>query len=777
MIKEFEKDPEGFIARVKTLAEAETLDALKARAATEKKAEVAYAAAYRAIREGLGVTPFDTQVRAGALLDDETAVELATGEGKTFAAAFAAYYGFIKGEHVNIFTFNDYLARRDHLWLKPVYDLLGMSAAHVVEKTPRGERRARYGADVVYSTAKECGFDYLRDFLVFSEEERVFGVFGHAIADEADSILIDEARLPLVAAASVAVERDDLLAEAFDFVKSLSEKDYAVSPETESAYLTEAGAKAAERRFHLANLYDEENNALMSRINDSLKALYVLAEDRDYIVKNGEIRLIDAFTGRVSEDRHFPGALQSAAELKHGLTVTERGTVMATIAIQNFIRLYPRLSGMTGTALSAKDEFNEMYGLIVKRVEPNTPSARVDLPPAIYYDTEAKLTAVVAEIAAARERGQPVLVGTDSIEQSERLSALLSKKEIAHTVLNAKNDEAEAEIVRAAGKPGAITISTNMAGRGVDIKLGGADEKEREAAVAAGGLYVIGTFLAESERMNDQLFGRAARQGDPGSSRLFVSLDEPIMEKHKLKKLVGRRYPAPTAEEIADKVVLREVLRVRRISQGKALDERVRLMKFHTINEKHRQAVFKVRADYLRDPSACTIWETYCPDLLGKACASAAVEQRAALAVLNACWADYSAETSALREGIHLSAVGGKDPAEEYNIACEELYAALEDEVVERMTAILAEIGKKGAENVALPIPSKTWTYLLADNGDEFERRSLMSAIFGDEPEDLDDEADEIDEMGEADPSDKADGIEGSDGAKKGFFARIFGKK
>lgn len=771
MIKEFEKNQEAFLKKVKALAEAESLSALKERAYAEKSAEVAFAAAFLAIREGLGVTPFDTQLRAGAELDDDAAVELATGEGKTIAAVFAAFYSHVKGEHVNIFTFNDYLARRDCLWMKPAYDLLGMRAAYVTEGTPRGERAELYRADAVYSTVKECGFDYLRDFLVSSEEERVFGEFGHAIADEADSILIDEARIPLVAAGSLAVERDEALSEVFAFAKTLTEKDYEVSLETESAYLTEAGAEKAERRFHLENLYDEENNALMSRLNDSLKALYVLAENRDYIVKNGEIQLIDAFTGRVSQGRHFPGALQSAAELKHSLTVTERGTVMATIAIQNFIRLYPRVSGMTGTAVSAKDEFNEMYGMLVKKVEPNTPPDRTALPPAVYYDTESKLAAVAEEIAAARERKQPVLVGTDSIEQSERLSALLHQKGIEHSVLNAKNDEAEAEVIRAAGKPGMITISTNMAGRGVDIRLGGADEAQRGEALAAGGLYVIGTFLAESERMNDQLFGRAARQGDPGQCRLFVSLDEPIMTKHKLKKLVGRHYPAPTAEELTDKVLLREVLRVRRISQGKALDERVRLMKFHTINEKHRQAVFAVRAEYLRDPCACKIWETYCPELLGQARGAAPFQQRAALSVLNACWAEYLAETSALREGIHLSAIGGKDPAEEYNIACENIYGEFEERVVERMREILTEAAEKGAESVRLPLSAKTWTYLLADNGDELERRSLMSAIFGDSPED-----EEVDEDFEG--SDEAEeAAREQDGEKKGFFAKLFGKK
>lgn len=766
MIKEFEKNQEGFLARVRSLAETESLSDLRERALREKKAEDAYAAAFLALKEGTGLIPFDTQIRAGAELDDDAAVELATGEGKTLAAVFAAFFSFVKGEHVNIFTFNDYLARRDCLWMKPAYDLLGMTCAVVTEQTPREERAKLYRADVVYSTVKECGFDYLRDFLVFSEEEQVFGEFGHAIADEADSVLIDEARIPLVAAGNMAAERDEALSEVFAFAKTLTEKDYEISPETQNAYLTEEGAQKTERHYHLENLYDEENNALMSRLNDSLKALHILTENRDYIVKNGEICLIDPFTGRVSQGRHFPDTLQSAAELKHGLTVTERGTVLATIAVQNFIRLYPRVSGMTGTAVSAKDEFNEMYGMIVKRVEPNTPTNRTALPMAVYYDTESKLTAVADEIRAAHEKGQPVLVGTDSIAQSERLSELLREQGMENFVLNAKNDEAEAEVIGAAGKPGRITISTNMAGRGVDIKLGGADESEREQAVAAGGLYVIGTFLAESGRMNEQLFGRAARQGDPGQSRLFVSLDEEIMTKHKLKKLVGRHYPDPTAAELTDKTLLREVLRVQRISQGKALDERVRLMKFHTINEKHRQEVFAVRSVYLHNPNRANTSSK----LLGQADVPDDFRKRAILSVINACWAEYLAYTSSLREGIHLSAIGGKDPAEEYTIACENYFGEgeFEGQMVERMTEIFEEAAEKGAENVVLPVPSKTWTYLLADNGDELERRSLMSAIFGDSPE----EDEDFEGSDEAEESARE-----KDGEKKGFFGRLFGKK
>lgn len=759
MIKEYEKNEQRFAAQVKSLAEEKTLEELKKISRETKKTAEAFAAVYLAVKEGLGLTPFDSQICAGAALDDSAIVELATGEGKTIAAVFAAYYSVIQDRHVNIFTFNDYLAARDCEWMKPVYERLGVSVAFITERLSPKERASAYRADVTYSTVKECGFDYLRDFLAKDPDELVSGKLERAIIDEADSVLIDEARIPLVAAGNVEIEQDKELSEAFEFVKKLNAEDYEVSAETESAYLTEEGAKKVEKHYRLENLYDEENNALMIRVNDSLKALHVITENRDYIVKNGEICLIDRFTGRTAEGRHFPGTLQSAVELKHGLTVTERGITMATIAIQNFVRLFPEISGMTGTAKSAKDEFDSMYGLIVKHIDPNTPSIREDLPISIFFDNSSKLRAAAEAISAAHEKGQPVLVGTDSIAQSEELSQLLDEKNIEHSVLNAKNDEYEAEIISNAGKFGAVTISTNMAGRGVDIRLGGADESEREKVIGAGGLLVLGTFLAESERVNHQLSGRAGRQGDVGQSRLFVSLDEEIMERCKLKKLIGsRRYPAPTGDEITDKTVTREVLRVQRISQGKTLDERVRLMKFNTINEKHRQQFFDARLAYLNDKRESSFWESEAPELTEKM--SKETEKKAVLYAINRCWADYLEYTSALREGIHLSAIGGKDPYEEYNIACENYFENAEEQIAEKMSALLNYLNDGAKE---IPFPSKTWTYLLADNGDELERRSLMEAIFGDEE-------DEEEEMHE---DEKKEGAE----PKKGFFAKLFGKK
>ena len=782
MIKGFEKRPAEFAASVKRAAEGGDISALAEKARDTKDAVSAFAAVYLAVEKGLGVTPFDSQIIAGGYLDGENAAELATGEGKTIAAVFAAFYSVCEGEHVHIFTFNDYLARRDREWMKPVYDLLGVTTAYITEAVGHDERREAYRADVLYTTVRECGFDFLRDFLVFSPDEAVGNGYERAIVDEADSLLIDEARIPLIAAGVMDIEQDEELPAAFGFARTLGEDDFRTDEGADSAYLTRSGEEKAESFFGVGNIYDEENNELLARINDSLTALHVLREDKDYIVKDGQIRIIDAFTGRTAENRCYPGLLQSAVELKHGLKVSERGVIMGSIPIQFFLRQYKRISGMTGTALSAKDEFDELYGLVVKHVEPNTPSIRTDLPMAVYYDEESKLAAVVRETAEAHAKNQHVLIGTADIIQSEKLSALLSEAGIEHNVLNAKNDEEEAGIIKGAGMPGAVTVSTNMAGRGVDIKLGGADEKYRDEAVEAGGLYAIGTFLAESARINDQLRGRAARQGDPGQSRLFVSLDEKIMTIYRLKKLIPpHKYPSPTTEEITDKTVVREVARIQKISQGKTLDERVRLLKFTMIGEKHRDLVFSARRKYLTGESVPTIWQDEFPELYEKAVSLYGAEETARIqleyikSAINTRWSGYLEFASWLRESIHLAAIGGEDPAEEYNIRCENYYGTMSGELTEDMGRALEAFIAAGADGVRIPKPGRIYTYLLEDSGDELERRSLAEALTsGSDNEEYSEFFEEDEADGE---SENEEDIGGENPGKKSFFSRLFGKK
>ncbi|MBQ8902933.1 MAG: preprotein translocase subunit SecA [Oscillospiraceae bacterium] len=784
MIKEFEKNKDKFIKAVREKAESGNSQSLNAEARDTKDAVTAYAAAFCAIKEGLGLTPYDTQIMAGAYLDDAAIVERATGEGKTIAAVFAVYYSVIKGEKVNVFTFNDYLAKRDRTWMKPAYDLLGLTSAYITEETPRNQRAELYESDVVYSTAKECGFDYLRDFTAFNTEERVSGKLQRVIVDEADSVLIDEARIPLIIAGSYEVRLDADYPAIFDFTKTLSEGEFEADPEAASAYLTPKGQKKAEEHFGVSNIYDEENNDILTRIGDCLEALYVLRENVDYIVKDNQICIIDKFTGRVSEERHFPSLVHAAVEMKHGLQVTERGVLLGDITIQYFIRLFEKVSGMTGTAATSKREFETLYGLIVRVVEPNTPSQREDLPMAVYYDKQAKLEAAADEVQKAHEKGQPVLVGNADIDMSEEFSGLLKKRGVPHTVLNAKNDELEAEIVKNAGMPGAVTVSTNMTGRGVDIKLGGEDEKLHDEVAENGGLYVICTFMAESSRINNQLYGRAGRQGDPGQSRLFVSLDEDIMEIFDLKKNSGRHYPTEaTSEEIQDKTLSREILRVQQNSQDKRLDQRKRLMEFALINEKHRQAVFLSREKLLMGGDS-SIWQDNFPEEYSEAVNKYGeekvneIQRIAAMAVMNQHWSEYLDFTASLREGIHLRAIGGKDPAEEYNIESDGFYQEMGSMAVESMGEILASLISDGEENVKISRPTRTWTYLLAGIADKLKRRTLAEYIL-DDGEYEDPYSDEYDEVYAEESAEEADEAEDAaeEQPKKGFFARLFGKK
>ena len=774
------------ISEIKKLAKEYSLSALcdKMRAAlTDEIPLYTFAACFKAAEETLGITPFDEQLRAANALYNGKIVEMATGEGKTLAAAFAACAKAVSGQRVHILTFNDYLAKRDTSWMKPIYHSVGVTLACITEATPREQRKELYKADVLYTTVKECGFDFLRDFVAKTESETVQQPFMSAIADEADSLLIDEARIPLVVAGSVAVKPDKEMPLVMDFVKSLTEKEYSLSDITRTAYLTDRGAEKAENHFKIDNIYDEENGELLVKINECLKANFLLAEDKDYIVKDGEIQLIDEFTGRVAKNRHYPGALQTAVEVKHGIAPTARGTIMGTIPIQFLMRRYPQLAGMTGTAAAAKDEFYQLYGLEPEIIPPHVPSARIDLPMAVYYDKNAKYSAVAAAIEEAHSKNQPVLAGTPSIAESEMLAEMLKARGIDCNVLNAKNDEMEAEIIKDAGLPGAVTISTNMAGRGVDIKLGGADEKRRDEAVSAGGLFAVSTFLAESSRINNQLKGRAGRQGDIGKSQVFVSLDEQIMENCELKNLVpSRHYPEPTAERLTDKVLLREVERVQRISEGNSLDERKRLMKFTMIGEKHRDAAFSARKRYMSGKTVPHIWKDNLPEEYNTAvrkfgeAETERLERDITVQAINDFWTEYLEFTSSLREGIHLMAVGGKSPAEEYNISCEEYFEGMEDALTEDVCNKLYDVLLcDKASDYRINAPTEIWTYLLEDTGDELKRRRVVEAVLSDEIRLCDDDIDDDDDN--ADENEHTDSETENPAERKGFFAKLFGKK
>ena len=756
-------DKRSAIAKIKALAESGDTSG--------SNIEAVFARCYNAVQKALDITPFDEQLSAALSLSDGRMVQMQTGEGKTLAAVFAACAEALNGGGVHILTFNDYLAKRDYNWMKPVYDEMGVSVGYITESTDRVQRREQYKKQVVYLTAKEAGFDYLRDFVCFEPDEMVFPEkLNLAIVDEADSILIDEARIPLVIAGDIAAQDSSDVAEVYEKLSGFEENsEFEIDEESRNVYLTDEGADKAESIFS-CNVYSSEGAPLLAKICACLKADAILKEDKDYIVKDNSIILIDEFTGRAAAGRVFPGDLQAAVEAKHGLKITSRGRIMGNIALQYFARLYPKLAGMTGTAELAREEFEKLYGLSTDIIPTRLPCQRIDHPLEMYFDSVEKRKAVLSAIKEAAQIQRPVLVGTESIEESEELAESLRQNGISCTVLNAKNDEQEAAIIARAGEKGAVTISTNMAGRGVDIKLGGEDCRDKESVTDAGGLLVLATSMRESSRITRQLRGRAGRQGDIGESRFFAALDDGIMTKFELKKLAGRHYPTQRVSgAIEDKTLLKEADRVQRISEGDTFDERINLMKYTMIGEKHREQTFRRRKALLEGSYSSDQWQTYAPDMYEEAVkkfGEKPLQDKQNLilaALLNEFWCDYLDYTAYLREGIHLTQVAGRNPAEEYNIACEEYYDSAADSIPERMAEKLEELlGCDSIEDYEVQIPTRTYTYLLDDMAEEFKTKPLLLNIFDEEEPEP-----EMKNVPEKAPKEE----------KKGFFASLFGKK
>ncbi len=731
--------------------------------------EEVFARVYRAVEKTLDITPFDEQLAAALELSHRRMVQMQTGEGKTLCAVFAACAEALNGGLTHILTVNDYLARRDHEWMKPVYDEMGVSVGCITENTPKEERGELYKRQVLYVTAKEAGFDYLRSFVLFDEKPYFPEKLNFAIVDEADSILIDEARIPLVIAGDIAVRDSGDMAEIYEKTTALGEGCFDVDEESQNAYLTDKGADKAEEIFG-CDMYAAGSETLLSKVCACLKARDVLKENKDYIVKDGNIVLIDEFTGRAAPGRVFPGDLQSAVEAKHSLSISSRGRIMGSIALQYYTRLYLNLSGMTGTAEQSQDEFEKIYGVLTEVIPTRLPVARIDRPLELYFDGEEKRRAILAAIKEAADIERPVLVGSESIEESESIATDLGKMGIKCAVLNAKNDFEEADIIARAGERGAVTISTNMAGRGVDIKLGGADSSDREFVVNAGGLLVLATSPRESSRITMQLRGRAGRQGDVGESRAFAALDDPIFLNNDLKGLAGRHYPSEkTSGILDDKVLLREAERVQRIAENNAFEDRVQLMKYTMIGEKHRYVTFSRRNSLLDGSYNSELWQKDAGELYEKALAKfpekelQELQNRILAALLNEFWCDYLDYTTYLREGIHLTQIAGRDPAEEYNIACEEYYGNAAASISERMAEKLEEVLEcERLSDYEIEKPTRTYTYLLNDIGEEFKAKPFFMGVLSDDYESA--AKKELEETAEA-PE------------KKGFFGKLFGKK
>ncbi|MDD8025889.1 MAG: accessory Sec system translocase SecA2 [Acidobacteriota bacterium] len=706
----------------------------------------AFALVREASRRALKLDPFDVQMIAGLAMARGRIAELPTGEGKTLAAVFAAFAHALSGRGVHVLTFNDYLARRDADWMGPVFRRLGLSVGCVQEGQAPAVKRAAYESDVTYATAKEAGFDFLRDRLAENPAGLVHRPFHFALIDEADSILVDEARIPLVISGAEDRVTWDAARLAAVVRRLVPGRDYETDDEHRNVFLTDAGQTAAESGLGMAGLYAPENQTLLEALYCALHAESLLRRDIDYIVRDGRIAIIDEFTGRVVEKRLWPDGLQAAVEAKEGLQRRTEGRILGSITLQHFFRLYPRLAGMTATARSAAAELREFYDLNTVIVPPHVPSRRADLPDAVFSHRDAKRRALIEEVAAVHAARRPVLVGTASVKESEELAAGLRAVGIPCAVLNARADEKEAAVIAEAGRPGAVTISTNMAGRGTDIRLGGADERERAEAVSLGGLYVIGTNRHESPRIDRQLRGRAGRQGDPGQTRFFISLEDDLFERYGLTKMFRARHRiVPSGDPIGTDPIRREIEHAQRVIEGQNFDIRRQLAGYATLIELQRRIVQERRDALLHGEPA----EGMPPASSGEPVAGgepwplgrlresepalyergtarfgravlARIERRAALYHLDRTWSDHLAWVQDTRDSIHLVKLGGKTPIDEFRRQATEEFLGLRERVAgavaDETAAFIRSGGTEEAFAERLKGPSSTWTYLVNDD-------------------------------------------------------------
>nr|WP_317423632.1 preprotein translocase subunit SecA [uncultured Acidaminococcus sp.] len=555
----------------------------------------AFAVVREASRRVLGLRHFDVQLIGGCILHRGNIAEMRTGEGKTLVATLPAYLNALEGKGVHVVTVNDYLARRDSEDMGRVYRFLGMSVGLIVHDMDFPARKAAYAADITYGTNNEFGFDYLRDNMVVSLDQMVQRPLHYAIVDEVDSILIDEARTPLIISGP-GEKSTDLYNIMADVVKNFKEKeDYTVDEKLKTVAPTEAGIAKAEKLLGVKNMYDPENGTDLShQLMEALKAKALMIRDRDYVVKDGEVIIVDEFTGRLMYGRRYSEGLHQAIEAKEHVKVERESQTLATITFQNYFRMYDKLSGMTGTAKTEEQEFQKIYGLSVYVVPTNKPNIRIDYPDVIYKTKKAKYRAVVKAIEELHSVGRPVLVGTTSIAQSEELSAMLKKKGIQHNVLNAKYHEKEAEIVADAGQMGAVTIATNMAGRGTDITLG-------EGVAELGGLHIIGTERHESRRIDNQLRGRCARQGDPGSTRFYLSLEDDLMRLFGSDNISGimDKLGMDEDEPIEHKLVTRSIENAQKKVESRNFDIRKHVLEYDDVMNEQREVIYDQRRKIL----------------------------------------------------------------------------------------------------------------------------------------------------------------------------------
>ncbi|MBB6453613.1 preprotein translocase subunit SecA [Salirhabdus euzebyi] len=582
--------------------------------------------AYAVVREGakrvLKMRPFHVQLLGAIALHNGDIAEMKTGEGKTLASTMPAYLNALEGKGVHIVTVNEYLADRDAKEMGQLFEFLGLTVGLNVNGLSKDEKREAYVADITYGTNNEFGFDYLRDNMVLYKEQMVQRPLNYAIIDEVDSILIDEARTPLIISGS-AQKSENMYIQANTFVRSLkNEEDYSYDEKTRNVQLTEEGINKAERFFNVENLYDLSNVSLTHHISQALKAHVVMKRDTDYVVQDGEVVIVDQFTGRLMKGRRYSDGLHQSIEAKEGMQIQKESMTLATITFQNLFRMYQKISGMTGTAKTEEEEFRNIYNMDVVVIPTNQPIGRDDRPDLIYKTMEGKFRAVVDDIKERHRKGQPVLVGTVAVETSELISKFLKKVGVPHNVLNAKNHYREAEIILEAGQKGAVTIATNMAGRGTDIKLG-------EGVKELGGLAVVGTERHESRRIDNQLRGRSGRQGDPGISQFYLSLEDELMRRFgsdNMKAMMDRLGMDDT-QPIESKMVSRAVESAQKRVEGNNFDARKQLLSYDDVLRQQREIIYEQRFEVLDSDSLRPIVEGMLQTTVERAVASHTEEE------------------------------------------------------------------------------------------------------------------------------------------------------
>lgn len=704
----------------------------------------AFAVVREACRRVLGMRQYRVQLIGGIVLHQGKIAEMRTGEGKTLVAVAPVYLNALSEKGAHVVTVNDYLAKRDKEIMQPVYEFLGMSVGVIIHGQDPIERKAQYDSDIIYGTNNEYGFDHLRDNMVTRNEDKVQRELNFAIVDEVDSILIDEARTPLIISGT-GEESTKLYDIANAFVESLATEDYEIEEKDNTIALTESGLKRAETFFGIDNITNIENIEIYHHINQALRANKLMEKDVDYVVKNNEIMIVDEFTGRIMDGRRYSDGLHQAIEAKERVEIKRESKTLATVTFQNFFRMYKKLSGMTGTAKTEEAEFQSTYNINVVTIPTNRPILRADLNDLVFRTEKEKYEAVVNEIVKIHATKQPVLVGTVSIDKSEYLSGLLSKKGIKHEVLNAKNHSSEADIVKKAGKLGSVTIATNMAGRGTDISLGDGDLVEEDEVKELGGLYVIGTEKHETRRIDNQLRGRSGRQGDPGTSRFFVSLEDEVIKLYGGNSIekIANRIKAEYGQPLESKNLLKAVERAQRGIEGRNFGIRKNVIKYDdTINEQ-RKVIYAERNKVLADESVeneiqnmvrrvieetanrylvkqndyygylKSLYSTFMPentllipDMDKKSVEEIieytydlskrvydfkkivvgmdelkSLEKKVLLEVVDTHWIDHIDAMDQLRQCIGLAAIGQKDPVKEYAIQGYDMFERLNDTI------------------------------------------------------------------------------------------------